>query len=186
MGRRYSAEERAMAVEIAAREGGTGAAALHAVRMALDAPGLSKSTLHGWISGERRQQSTVKYAKNYAEPAHAPRADRDEESPASLTPQELASMTLDAKYELIANRYLDQALRTDVVQRLDGKELITSAAIATDKMRLLRNLPNELVVIVVEIVAECDRAALPASAVFQSMLQEIRARMGALPRADAE
>jgi hypothetical protein len=49
------------------------------------------------------------------------------------------------KFEDIAHLYLGHASRDDVLEAVSGQQAITSAAIAVDKMRLLRGLPTEII-----------------------------------------
>ncbi len=51
------------------------------------------------------------------------------------------------KFEDIAYVMLDHAGGEDVIEEMKGKDAVMSAAIATDKMRLLRGLPTEIVAI---------------------------------------
>ncbi|KKM65373.1 hypothetical protein LCGC14_1491930 [marine sediment metagenome] len=51
------------------------------------------------------------------------------------------------KFENIAYAMLDHAGEPDIISDMDGKGAVIAAATATDKMRLLRGLPTEIVAI---------------------------------------
>jgi len=48
-------------------------------------------------------------------------------------------------FESAARKYLEHATNDEVVQATRGRDAVSSAAIATDKMQLLRNLPTSIV-----------------------------------------
>jgi len=60
-------------------------------------------------------------------------------------------------FELAAERYVRHAMQTDVVEKSSGAGAMTAAAIAVDKMRLLRDLPTEIIG-VLPVVMEAYRA----------------------------
>jgi hypothetical protein len=47
-------------------------------------------------------------------------------------------------FESAARKYLAHASKDDVVDQTRGRDAVFSAAIATDKMQLLRNLPTSI------------------------------------------
>ena len=51
-------------------------------------------------------------------------------------------------FEDVAYKYLNRAGEQDAVDETKGKDAVMTAAIAVDKMRLLRGLPTEIVVLV--------------------------------------
>jgi hypothetical protein len=57
--------------------------------------------------------------------------------------EELADLFENAAYE-----YVKHSIKRDVVEDTRGKDAIMAAAVATDKMRLLRGLPTEIIVLV--------------------------------------
>jgi hypothetical protein len=54
------------------------------------------------------------------------------------------SFSLAEKYESLSHQYLDHASNPNVLASLDGKAAVFAAAIATDKMQLLRNQPTSI------------------------------------------
>lgn len=50
-------------------------------------------------------------------------------------------------FEQVARKYLEHGLNTGVMDDVGGKDAITAAAIAADKMNLLRNKPTEHIAI---------------------------------------
>lgn len=56
------------------------------------------------------------------------------------------------RFEDIAYVMLDHAGGADVIEEMKGKDAVMSAAIATDKMRLLRGLPTEIVSIMPDFI----------------------------------
>ena len=81
-----------------------------------------ESTLRGWFKG------------------------RNNPPPAQL--RVIKRENLADKFENIAYAMLDHAGDSDTIGDMDGKGAVMSAAIATDKMRLLRGLPTEIVEII--------------------------------------
>lgn len=135
----YSDGEKAIAVELVERYGGLTNDAIAAIRDALGAPSLSKSTLHGWLP--RNQKPKPEPVRKLIP--------NPEKKPAGYLPtaevQTRAAQTLDDMFEQVARAYLDRALASDVVKDTRGKDAVTTAAIAVDKMRLLRDLPTEII-----------------------------------------
>lgn len=80
-----------------------------------------------------------------------------------------AEQALDEIFEKVARRYLSHALEGDVVADTKGKDAIIAAATATDKMRLLRNLPTEIVGILPGLIEKLQRAGQDPVQVFMRM-----------------
>lgn len=59
--------------------------------------------------------------------------------------QQVAAKQLDEKLEAAAHKFVDRATDDSVVGAMTGQQAMTSAAIAIDKMRLLRDLPTEII-----------------------------------------
>lgn len=79
-------------------------------------------------------------------------------------------------YEQVSQRYLKHALEDEVVDELSGKDAVIAAATATDKMRLLRGLPTEIIEVVPQLVAALKEAGLDPVATFNQMLQKAHER----------
>lgn len=52
---------------------------------------------------------------------------------------------LDARLETLAHKLLDRVESEDVLDAMSGRELMTAFGISIDKMRLLRDLPTEII-----------------------------------------
>lgn len=76
-------------------------------------------------------------------------------------------------YEDIARTYLTHAGQPDVVDSVSGNAAITAAAIATDKMRLLKGLPTEIVAIMPALVTALEENGLKPAEVFNRMIARL-------------
>lgn len=152
----YTEIQKAMAVEIVRRAGGRfDSETLSIVRDTLGAPNLSVSTLYGWVKSEKPEMvSETRTIKKESV-------------------QETVAQALDAKLEAAAHRFVDRAVA--VSGEANAKDAMTAAAIAIDKMRLLRNLPTEIVAVLPDLVTELERSGVSASEVFRRMLEKARA-----------
>jgi hypothetical protein len=156
----YSDAQKAIAVEIVRRANGTVSnAAISEIREKLGLPDLSDRTIRNWIEASDLKKSL-------------PRKKEISELENSIEAK--AEKALDLMFEETARTYLDHASRSHIVNRTSGNAAVTAAAIAVDKMRLLRNLPTEIVQIMPMLVAEMDRAGMNASDVFQAMLTRLK------------
>lgn len=152
----YSEFDRATAVEIVARNNGVlDASTLSAIRAALGAPKLPGRTVRNWM-----QEGDVKISSLVKKDFHS----------GSITVQEVVSQRLDDKLEAAAHTFVDHATRANVVDKMNGQQAMTSAAIAIDKMRLLRDLPTEIVSIMPELVAVAKRHNLDALAAVRALI----------------
>ena len=152
----YTDVQKAMAVEIVRRSGGRfDSETLSTVRDALDAPNLSVSTIYGWVKSEKPE--TVSETRTIKKESV----------------QEAVAQALDVKLEAAALRFVDRAVA--VADEANAKEAMTAAAIAIDKMRLLRNLPTEIVAVLPDLITELERSGVSASEVFRRMLEKARA-----------
>lgn len=150
----YTDVQKAMAVEIVRRSGGRfDSETLSTVRDALDAPNLSVSTIYGWVKSEKPETVT------------------ETRTIKKESVQEAVAQALDVKLEAAAHRFVDRAVA--VADEANAKEAMTAAAIAIDKMRLLRNLPTEIVAVLPNLLDAIDRKGLKASEVFGAMLEEL-------------
>lgn len=84
-----------------------------------------------------------------------------------------AAQTLDCYFEQVAWRMLEHALKDDVLGKMDGRAAVTSAAIAVDKMQLLRGLPTEIVAVLPQVLKAIEQRGLSAGDVFEAMLAEL-------------
>jgi hypothetical protein len=137
--RAYNEAERAIAVEIVQRYGKLSNEAITDIRTTLSASTLSKSTIHGWLPpGLLHSHGQFELVRTSSNPEKRTRTP----SPAA---QDKASQALDDLFEEVARNYLSHANQESVIKEARGKDAIMAAAIAVDKMRLLRNLPTEII-----------------------------------------
>ena len=161
--RKYTAAQVATAIELIERHGGMTVQAIDAVRAALNAPALSLSTMHAWLKAKDKYAQTP-----IDEPTDAATFFAGVEQ---LRPQ--AAEALDDMFEEAARRYLNHAIRPEIVNETRGKDALMAAAIAVDKMRLLRDLPTEIVAVLPALMTAIERHGLRASDVFNAMLLEL-------------
>lgn len=76
------------------------------------------------------------------------------------------------EFENIARKMLLHAGNQDVIDSMTGNAAVLAAATAVDKMRLLRNLPTEIVQIVPQLVYALEQAGLDPVLTFERMLQK--------------
>lgn len=79
-------------------------------------------------------------------------------------------------YEDVARKYLIHAVEPDLIDETSGKDSVIAAATATDKMRLLRGLPTEIVEIMPQLVEALRKAGLDPVDTFNRMLQRAHER----------
>lgn len=99
------------------------------IRVALDAPKLSRTNIWRWW--QHYQNMTVNSATNATEKGDQllPVDDRE----------------LDVMFEDAARKFVTHALREELLIWTSAKDAMTAAGIAIDKMRLLRDLPTEII-----------------------------------------
>lgn len=152
MAKAYTEAQRAMAIEILNRHGGElNKRAIAEIRKILGQPDLPKVTIWRWL------QRDVTAQKNATPEAKA-----------------AAAKALDVIFEETARKYLEHANKPEVVADASASQAMTAAAIAVDKMRLLRNLPTAIVHILPALLDEIDRHGMKASEVFGAMLEQFR------------
>lgn len=81
--------------------------------------GINRATLQKWVAGKMLHEVAVDLV-----------AEKKEE--------------LSDIFEGVARKYLTHALRPEVIESAGAKEAVTAAAIAVDKMRLLREQPTSI------------------------------------------
>lgn len=172
----YNAKDKALAVGILERNGGMTAQALAEIRAILNAPQLSTETLHRWW-GEAGSAGKSKTKIKTEKPAPV--------STRPITPELMqeAEVALDDLFETVARRYLQHALDSKALERLGGKDAVTAAAIAVDKMRLIRGLPTaivEIMPVVVKLHEALESAGLNPADVFERMIQRVQAERAAV------
>lgn len=158
MARQYSAHDKATAIAIVERfDGEITRECMALIRQALAAPSLNKTTVYRWMQAQSRPDAT-------------------ELQPEKKTvATDALDLALDELFETVARTYLQHALSAKVVADTKGRDAVMSAAVAVDKMRLLRNLPTEVILVLPDLVGAIQDAGLSAGEVFNALLQEIRA-----------
>lgn len=158
---RYTDEQKALALSMLERHGGLSNAGVQAARDLLESPGLSKSTLNKW----RRlhaQALLVKPGNKDAAPAPAQalaRTDAHKVAIEAAQRQRQADAELDNMFMEIARRYAEHATDPDTVAATKGKDAVTAAAIAIDKVLLLRRVsgvPAEILAILPDVLAAIE------------------------------
>jgi hypothetical protein len=160
--RKYTQEEKAVAVEIVDRHGELNKAALDDARAALDAPTLAKSTLHSWLEPKAGKPVPANQAQYQSRPTVE---DRDQ-----------ASVALSDAFEALAFRLVEKASQDSVIADMKGKDMVIAAGVAVDKMRLLRGLPTEIVEVLPRIKVFFERVRVAGHDPVQVM-ERIIARL---------
>jgi hypothetical protein len=162
----YSDVQKAMAVELIRRNNHVlDDLTLAEIRRLLNAPNLSDRGVRNWL-----KESAAKKFTDKKDEAGEPLAVLDQ---VEQTIEESAAETLDQMFEDTARLYLKQSQKADVIGATKGKDAVIAAATAVDKMRLLRNLPTEIVAVLPNLLDAIDRRGLKASEVFGAMLEEL-------------
>jgi hypothetical protein len=188
--REYGEAQRQMAIEIADRYGGDiTPRVLEDIRAALGAPNLPRQTVTRWKRNFRPSLVPNLIEKLVGHtPSAFPTGTPDVPDP--LTPANITAKTheaLDDMFESAARLYLNHARQEAVVKATDGTKAMTAAAIAVDKMRLLRGLPTVIVeaLPVLRRLGELFEAdGVEASEVFGAMLQQYEAERATIGAAN--
>lgn len=153
--RHYSDHDKAIALEIIARFGGeVTRECLATIRQALAAPDLNKSTVYRWAQSQ---------------PVAA------ESQPAKKAAADQATKALDVYFEDVARAMLAEAIKPETIGAMKGRDLVISAATAVDKMRLLRNMPTEIVALWPGFMEALSELELNPADVFNAIIDQARA-----------
>ncbi len=102
---------------------------------------------------------------------------------------DVTSIKLDDKLERAAHKFIDHAVKDDLMLWTNSKDAITAAAIAIDKMRLLRDLPTEIVGaagILTDIAAFLRSQNLDFTEAQQQFLDMLKAKQAATKPVQSE
>jgi hypothetical protein len=158
----YSDAQKAIAVEIARRNDGVLSAFILAdIREKISAPNLSAPIVRRWISDSAKLKLSREKTKLVAV-------------------EVVAAQALDQMYEDIARKYLKHAAQEHVLNKLNGKDAVTAAAIATDKMRLLRDLPTVIIDAAPQLTALgrlFEQFGINGQGVFEDLVQQYTAAL---------
>lgn len=111
----------------------------------------SKSTLSAWLNLSIEPDNRTE--PNRTEPIKKNTPIIIKESDVQAAQVELAE-----KFKTAANKYLDHAIKPDIIEDTKGPQAITAAAVAVDKMRLLQGLPTEIIDILPTFLQKMQRA----------------------------
>lgn len=169
----YTLEEKTIAIAAIQRSGGLTNQAIHEIRQMLDKPTLSKSTIHGWLKGYQASSSVSSASSAESEPNR--RTEPNFKKRLLPEPQEVneAQEALDEMFEGVARTYLEKATEEDRMAKMSGKDFVMAAAIAVDKMRLLRNLPTEIVQVLPSLVDALKANNIDPAQFFNSTLNRL-------------
>lgn len=156
----YTDADRLIALETIERHDGSVDDAIDAVREMLGKK-VSRATLFNWLSKKDSLKSVP-----VVQPVR-----QDKKIELVKLPPDWAAETLDNVFENVARAYLERAQDEKAIEKTNGKDAVMTAAIAVDKMRLLRNLPTEIVGVLPGLVESIRRAGYDPVAVF-TRLQE--------------
>jgi hypothetical protein len=74
-------------------------------------------------------------------------------------------------FEDAAHLYINHSVKRDVIEETKGKDAIMAAAVAVDKMRLLRGLPTEIVQLMPEFLAALERTGQQPDQFMQRVIE---------------
>lgn len=172
----YSAEQKAMALAVVERHGELSKAALDEIRQLLELPKLGKTTVHRWLKVGTVPDNSTKTESNGTDSEME--SQKKARSPVVTQDMvETAHIKLEDLYEKVTRKYLAHALNPEVVADLDGKQAVTAAAIATDKMRLLTNLPTVIIGILPDLVRNIEAAGHSPEAIFDALNDRMLAEL---------
>ena len=147
----FNEAQKAVAVEIALRYGGVTKEALAEIQQAIGK--VTARSVRNWAQGAERK------------------------FPEKSDPEEIARQTLDNLFEEVAYAYLNHAKKAQVIADSKGKEAVTAAAIATDKMRLLRGLPTAIIDVLPGFLEAAEKGGVDPVAYLSESAARIRERI---------
>lgn len=161
----YSDTQKAQACDLIRQNNGViDEIMLDVLRDTLDLPKLPKMTAWRWW-------------QHYKQMADTPTVEPDvtDKNNANVTGVTgiVTAFKLDEKLELAAHKFINHALRDELLMWTSSKDAITAAAIAIDKMRLLRDLPTEIVGITGEFYAAAQRHNFNPVEIMRNLINEI-------------
>lgn len=77
-------------------------------------------------------------------------------------------------FEDVAHKYLNHALNDETIESVPGQAAVVAAATATDKMRLLRGLPTEIIQLIPEVVNAIKSMGQEPSDVFNRIIERAK------------
>jgi hypothetical protein len=166
----YTVEQKMMAVEIIRREGGL--IGKHQVKMIqdlLESPTVSQVCIRNWWLKYKDVPPSEVLKQAYGE---------------WVTPQELVAKGIDPKaavlredasnavvdlFEKVSKAYLEHALEEEVIKATKGRDAVWAAAVSIDKVRLMREVPKEIISILPSIVDLIKKKNMNPIEIFQQM-----------------
>jgi len=207
MGKKYTDEQKALAVQTIRRFGGMTTEAIRLIRNMLDNQSISKSTLHEWMKllghlypASEPAETPNRTEPNSAEPEKKNSADpsgkvkhvdfegemerrkvKPSDATAEVMPRLMAAAEgpLDDVFENLARTYAAHALDPATVKDVKGDRAVVAAATALDKMRLLRNLPTAIVEVLPDLT-ELHRLLGLHGVKLADLIAKLRSRVPAI------
>lgn len=153
----YSDQQKATACQLVRANNGTiDDVLVEAIRLALDEPKLPRMTIWRWW----KHYQTVTNVTDVTQKKERVVTDR---------------RPLAEKLEDAAHKFIDHAVRDELLIWSSSKDAMLAASIAIDKMRLLLGLPTEIVAVIPDLIAELEKGGASASDVFLKLLERARA-----------
>lgn len=175
----YTELQKTLAVELVRRNDGVVNDSIMAdIRNALSAPKLSSRVVRYWVKEVGEKSFTEKKQDIDNRPLVLDHTEK--------TIAKVAAEALDQMFEDTARLYLQQSQNPEVIAATKGKDAVIAAATAVDKMRLLRNLPTEIVTVLPNLLDAIDNAGLSAADVFKTMIEELGKARQEANRADSD
>lgn len=168
----YTVEDKIRAVRTLQRFGGLTTDGVAAARQLLGSSNLSKSTLHGWL---KLYSSAIEpNSEPIAEPYRTAKKEPDPQTVADIVSK--ADDDLAQMFEDTARIYLERASDPSAIADTKGKDAVMTAAIAIDKMRVLRGLPTEIIQ-VLPLIDEVSKKLAKHGKSFTELMTQIASRL---------
>lgn len=163
-GLRYTDEQKAIAVATVRASGGAVTdQSLADVRLVLNSPTLSLSTLDAWLRNAHYEPSETDFdSTSRNRTASGPRFD-----PNAAAIEQWRQTRIN---------YLKRANEPSAVVWTEGKDAVAAAERAQKMEQLLSGLPTEIIGILPDLLAAMERRGLNASDVFNTMLARLNAK----------
>lgn len=160
----YTDADKAIAIEIIDQHDGNVSQALADIRAVLKTPKLSRSSVYDWWKNKDRYMAVQNTG-------HI----KKEDKPASAPDKDMVKTTLARRWLQITEQYLDRASDEDAVKDVKALDAVKGAAIATDKLLKLMDIPDEIIVIIpglIEAIAATGRNPATVLSHFKNKLMD--------------
>lgn len=166
----YTVEQQLMAVDLIRKNGGKiDKKTIQAVRTMLNAPTINQPGLRNWWLKYKDTPPAEVLKKAYGD---------------WITPRELVEKGIDPRaaalrneaednvgslFMAIAKTYLEHALKPEIIEKTKGRDAVWAAAVSIDKVRLLREVPKEVIDMLPSIIDLAKKKGLAPTEMFQQM-----------------